>query len=35
LGAALGTLREGRQYGGQQERWLDDDEAKVGPFLVM
>jgi hypothetical protein len=35
LGAALETFREGRQYGGQQDRWLEDDDTRGGPFLVM
>jgi hypothetical protein len=35
LGAALHTFRAGRQYGGLQDRWIDDDDLKVGPSLVM
>ena len=35
LGAALEAFRAGGQYGGLQDRWLEDDNASGGPFLVM
>jgi hypothetical protein len=35
LGAALNTIRAGQQYCGVQDRWLEDEDTRVGPFLVM
>jgi hypothetical protein len=35
LGKALDTLRAGQQYGGLQDRWLEADDTRVGPFLVL
>jgi hypothetical protein len=35
LGTALDTLRAGQQYGGLQDRWLEDDDTRAGPFLVL
>jgi hypothetical protein len=35
LGAAIDTLRAGRQYGGLRDWWIDKNSSVGGPFLVM